>query len=33
MKMLEKIGIDNKVVREDWNGLNIMLKDSSKAGA
>lgn len=31
--MLEKIGVNNNVVRDDWNGLNIMLKDSSQGGA
>jgi len=31
--MLEKISVENNVIREDWNGFNIMLKDSSKAGA
>lgn len=33
VKMLEKVSAENNVIREDWNGLNIMLRDSSKAGA
>jgi len=32
-KMLEKISLENNVIREDWNGFNIMLTESSMPGA
>jgi len=32
-KMLEKISIDNNVIRQDWNGFNIMLNESAMPGA
>lgn len=33
VKMLEKIAVENNVIRDDWNGFNIMLRESSRAGA
>ena len=31
--MLEKISLKNNVIREDWNGFNVMLNESAMPGA
>jgi len=33
VKMLENVAVKHNVIRDDWNGFNIMLRESSRAGA